>query len=225
MYSALKRSISFLMAVIMVFSMLPVSAFATEDIPVVQEEAVQENTSAPETSAPETEPPEESSEPEVSEPEETDPVESEPEESEPEETEPEVSEPEELTLVALEILSLPDRISYQVGDEIDLTGLTLTARMSDGGSFTVTPDDGITLEYGDTTMSGRETVAVSYGGLTVMFEVQVHTVSRTGEVLQDSSGYPESPHSYSNSMNKTYTYTVEVEPLNEKCNGKFTRKT
>ena len=205
------------MAVVLCVSMLPVSAFAEEAVAEAPAMEVPETTAVPELTEPEgTSVPEETSEPEETEA--TDAAEAtvspvtapEPETTSPEETTiPEetgdVTEPEiTWTLVGYR---LPDKTSYQAGDPIDLTGMELELESSEGETLTVTADDGITIVDGSTECSGIIPVTVEYAGLTVEFEILVHMVSTVGDVLQDSSGYPESAHNYSNNMNKTWVYS------------------
>ena len=109
-------------------------------------------------------------------------------------------------LVKLEITTMPNKCWYQVGDALDLTGITLYAEDTNGLSQSLNAED-VTVVSGDTSAAGRVTVLLSYGNLTASFGIYVHTESQYGEVLQDSAHYPESAHSYSNSSDISYIYT------------------
>ena len=111
-------------------------------------------------------------------------------------------------LVKLEIQTLPDRTKYQVGDEIDLTGIVLYAEDSQGLSQTVGAEE-VSILSGDTSASGRYMVTVSYGNLTASYEIMVHTLYFVGEILQDSADYPESNHNYANNIDISYPYSCE----------------
>ncbi len=216
-----KRFISALLVVVMLFGMVPpISVSADETETAVTEVSVPETTEAvPETTAviPES-------------------SEAVPEAEEAEEKEPETQEPQQETesvletegamasqetveqeeepvfnssdLVKLEIQTLPDKIMYQAGDPIDLTGITLYAEDSQGLSQTVGAED-ITIASGDASAVGKHVITVSYGNLTASYEIQVHTLYNVGEILQDSADYPESDHNYACSIDISYTYSCE----------------
>ena len=197
-----KRAISFLMAMVMCISMLPVSALAAEDVPgtpaVSETEAVQGTASATEAVG----------ETEVQQTETEEVSDEESQTTETEETEDPIPVFDPEALVSLEVQSLPATTAYFVGDALDLSGLALTATDNNGLTAVVTEADGVTVVSGDTSESGIITVTVAYGNLTAEFEIQVHEGFR-GEVLQDSAGYPESSHDYANYSDVTYNYTCE----------------
>lgn len=116
------------------------------------------------------------------------------------------AEAEQYTLT---LHQLPEKTWYQLGEEIDLTGLELLLHTSDGETLSVFPEDGITVVSGDTDSAGRITITLDYEGLTVDYEILVHTTYVRGEILQDSDGYPESRHDYANNSNELFTYTCE----------------
>lgn len=197
-----KRAISFLMAMVMCISMLPVSALAAEDVPgtpaVSETEAVQGTASATEAVG----------ETEVQQTETEEVSDEESQTTETEETEDPIPVFDPEALVSLEVQSLPATTAYFVGDALDLSGLALTATDNNGLTAVVTEADGVTVVSGDTSESGIITITVAYGNLTAEFEIQVHEGFR-GEVLQDSAGYPESSHDYANYSDVTYNYTCE----------------
>ncbi len=84
---------------------------------------------------------------------------------------------EEAVLEEIEITNQPDKTTYTTGEELDLAGLTVTAKYSDDTSkvitdYTTAPEDGSTLET-----AGTITITVSYteGDLTkeATFDVEV----------------------------------------------------
>lgn len=212
----LKRILSLLLVFAMLTELLPAVAVRAEE----ENSAVTVETTAPaETEIPETTLPEETTiPPETTMPvETTGPVETTADEAstvpqvtevpaaEAETTEP-VTEPP-VTDVALSLLSLPDQLFYLMDDELDLTGLALTVRDSLGNTRTVGPEDGVAVIAGDTARVGKYPIMVEYGGLTAEFDIYVHETGIRGEILQDASGYPASPHPYPNNS-QNYVYTV-----------------
>lgn len=109
------------------------------------------------------------------------------------------------TAQSLSVQTMPSKTWYSVGESISLTGLVLRQRNSDGTTQTIS--SGIRLVSGSTSTTGRKTVTVGVGSLTTSFEIIVHR-TQSGEVLQPSSGYPQSPHNYTNNFTQTYTYSV-----------------
>lgn len=67
----------------------------------------------------------------------------------------------EKILSSIEIKSQPNKVEYYVGEELDLTGATITVRYSDGGST----DKAITVAMisgYDKTCAGTQTLTVIY---------------------------------------------------------------
>ncbi len=102
---------------------------------------------------------------------------------------------------SVELLTKPDKLSYMIGDTLDLTGLTLKALY--GTRAAVVTAANVTAQA-NMTVAGIQTVTVTYGKSTT-FEIYVH---EGGTVTVDSSLYPESAHNYGNNINQTKTLTV-----------------
>lgn len=79
-----------------------------------------------------------------------------------------------VTLVSIEIASLPQRLSYLVGEEPDMTGLVLRAKSSDGAEEIITT--GFEIVGFDTATAGLKTVTVKYGEKTASFSVLVNDI-------------------------------------------------
>ena len=112
----------------------------------------------------------------------------------------------ELDETTAQIATLP-KTGYKIGDTVDLTGLTITAKDSTDTLRTIGVADGITLVSADTATKGKKTVTVAYGTLSLQFQIGVHNAI-AGETLMDKSGYPESKHNYSKNTDQTWTYFV-----------------
>ena len=74
----------------------------------------------------------------------------------------------------LEIVTVPQKTSYKVGDKFDPTGLTMNAVNSKGETIVVTDGFVCTPEILD--KAGTQVVTVSYGGKSVMITVVVNEV-------------------------------------------------
>ena len=216
-----KRLYSFILILFMCFSLLPVPVTAEGEESPAESPAAEEITEQEETETEEepegTENPEEtevseepapSEEPEPS----AEPVPSEETEeafTQGDEETPEIDDEGEPVYTQLEITVLPERLKYQVGDVVDLAGIELCARTDDEISVTVTDLDEIELISYDTAQSGVNKVRVGYAGLTAEFSIQVHTLYEHNMLLLDSDTYPQSSHSYSNSMDVRYPFAYE----------------
>jgi hypothetical protein len=77
-----------------------------------------------------------------------------------------------ITLSGIEITALPGTITYDIGDELDLSGLAVTAVYSDGSGETV-PITADNISGFDSSTAGEKTLTVTYGGKTVTFTVTV----------------------------------------------------
>ena len=82
------------------------------------------------------------------------------------------------TLSSVEIAKLPDKTTYNLGEDFNTTGLELLLTYSDGETKTLLIPKYYWLEgyeiYGyDTSTSGTKTVTVTYGGFTATFEITV----------------------------------------------------
>lgn len=92
----------------------------------------------------------------------------------------------EVTLSGLEITTPPDRLAYRTGEALDLSGLEVSARYSDGStrtvdSYTTTPAAGTALDAGNKTV----TVAYAEGDTEVEagFDITVAAPVLTGITL------------------------------------------
>ncbi|MBU5423424.1 bacterial Ig-like domain-containing protein [Cellulomonas hominis] len=79
---------------------------------------------------------------------------------------------EEPTVVGLAVTTPPGTTRYAVGDPLDLTGLVVTATLSDGSTREVPAGDLAVTGY-DASVAGTQTVTVSWGGVDATFEVVV----------------------------------------------------
>ena len=74
---------------------------------------------------------------------------------------------------SISIQSLPAKTTYmQMSEQLDLTGAKLTANHSDGTTVTVDITDKMVSGF-DNTKPGTNTITVTYGGVTVTFDVTI----------------------------------------------------
>ncbi len=73
-------------------------------------------------------------------------------------------------IVSLRIDKKPAKLTYSVGDTLNVSGMTVTATYADGTEQSI--PSGYTTEY-DFSKAGRQTVAVSYEGRKASFAVEV----------------------------------------------------
>ena len=84
----------------------------------------------------------------------------------------------------------PVKTTYYVGEAIDLTGMLVTAHYSGGISKVI--ETGYTTEGYDSSLSGEQTITVTYNGKTSFFTVDVVTASDPTIILSDVSATPGS---------------------------------
>ncbi len=72
---------------------------------------------------------------------------------------------------SVSIESLPSKISYAIGEELDTTGLSLLITYTDGTTELIA--SGFIIGEYDFSKSGQKTITVSYGGKTLSFNVTV----------------------------------------------------
>lgn len=101
---------------------------------------------------------------------------------------PELGAPsEDPVITELKVVS-PAKVSYQIGDEFDPTGMKVTAIYSDGSEQDVTAEaqtDGF-----DSSSAGEKTITVSYGGASATFKVTVAEKKPVKkEILQKTYNY------------------------------------
>ena len=82
---------------------------------------------------------------------------------------------EDKTITGIDITTQPDKTQYVVNEELDITGMVVTATYSDGSSAAVT---GYTTSGYNKAKTGNQTITVSYNGQTVVFEVNVSDPSK-----------------------------------------------
>ena len=80
------------------------------------------------------------------------------------------TDPQEPVLERIEVTTLPDKTEYKVGEELDLTGMVVTAYYSNHESEAVTD---YTVEGFDSSAAGGVELTVRYGDKTTVFTVNV----------------------------------------------------
>lgn len=110
----------------------------------------------------------------------------------------ESKEPEpEPALMGIEVTA-PTKTEYTQGEELDLTGLVVTAQYSDGSSMVLKEGSGgYTVTGYNAQKPGKQMVTVSYSGMTAQFEV---TVTEKQEPVDPGTdpGKPENPNNQDN---------------------------
>lgn len=82
---------------------------------------------------------------------------------------------------ALTVVSLPDKLTYKVGEALNLGGMQILAKYADGGEVILTPNYSETEGY-KRNEAGEQTITYTYNGITISFKVTV-----TDEVEEPSS--------------------------------------
>ena len=106
----------------------------------------------------------------------------------------------------LKIKSMPKKTVYYQGQTANYSGLSLSAKWSDGFSAVITPDSKIydvTISGFSSKTPGLKTVTATVGGKSVKFRLGVHKLNTFTE---SKSKYPESAHNYANNLKETKTY-------------------
>ena len=86
--------------------------------------------------------------------------------------EPQVIPPSPVvTLTSISVTAQPNKTEYEINENLDTTGLIVTATYSDG---TTTPVTGYTLSEPDMSTAGSKTITVTYQGQTARFVVTVN---------------------------------------------------
>ena len=75
----------------------------------------------------------------------------------------------EVTLSGISVTA-PEKVNYYTGEELDLTGMVVTANYSDASSVELTAED-YTVSGFDSATAGTQTITVSYGEKTATFTV------------------------------------------------------
>lgn len=110
-----------------------------------------------------------------------------------------------VTVSSLEISSMPSKTTYEVGESLDTTGLSVKVTYSDGSTKTL--DSGYTVSGFDSTSAGKKTVTVSYKGKNTTFIV---TVNKTETVEPSDAQFVFE----SKSVSSGQTITVEITAAN-----------
>jgi len=76
----------------------------------------------------------------------------------------------EKTLTGITVTTFPAKTEYNIGENLDTTGMVVTAAYSDGSTAAVT---GYTTSGYDKTRTGNQTITVTYSGKTAEFTVNV----------------------------------------------------
>ena len=79
---------------------------------------------------------------------------------------------EELSIVAIIVTKVPDKVTYYKGEELDLSGLEVTAEYNNGVTEIVPITPEMVTGF-DSTKLGDQTLTISYGGKTCEFTVTV----------------------------------------------------
>lgn len=88
-------------------------------------------------------------------------------------------------LTSVSVRTAPAKLSYTVGESIELAGLTLSAVYSNGVTESV-PHGYVAISPTVAAVSGKQTVTVSYGGFTTSFDITVaDPVSASGTCGKD----------------------------------------
>ena len=85
-----------------------------------------------------------------------------------------------ITVTGIAITTPPTKVTYNVGDALDLTGLVVTATYSNNATADVT--SGVTVTGFDSATAGTKTITVTYEGQTVTFDVTVNATGGGGSV-------------------------------------------
>ncbi len=85
----------------------------------------------------------------------------------------------QVATTGIEIASNPTKTAYSVGEDLDLSGLVVKAKLSDGGKKTLTESD-ITISGYDKNKKGEQTITISYEGQTATFKVTVGEATEKG---------------------------------------------
>lgn len=103
---------------------------------------------------------------------------------------------------ALQIMSLPDKQNYLVGENLDMAGLVLNAVFGDQACLL---DSSHISAQADLSTSGMKTVTLTYENVQTTYPVYVH---EREVITVDSSLYPESEHNYASDLDDVQTLTV-----------------
>ena len=78
-----------------------------------------------------------------------------------------------VTLTGIKVKTQPAKTTYKTGEELDLSGMVLTATYSDGSTKDITDTTQFTVSGYDKNKEGSQTITVTYEGKTAEFQVMV----------------------------------------------------
>ena len=87
-----------------------------------------------------------------------------------------------VTLTGIKVKTHPAKTDYKTGEELDLSGMVLTATYSDGSTKDITDTTQFTVSGYDKNKKGSQTITVTYEGKTAEFQVKVTKVNTTKKV-------------------------------------------
>jgi len=125
-----------------------------------------------------------------------------------------VTPPETPTLSSISVNSTNHKTAYQVGESLDVTGLTIEALMSDGSSQTVPVTAGMVNGFNSAAAVANQVLTITYQGKTTTYTVTIQDNSTTPPVTPPVTP-PEKPTVSSIQVKSTAHKTVYQvgEPL------------
>lgn len=105
----------------------------------------------------------------------------------------------EETVSSIVIQNPPTKTTYIVGENLDASGLSISAKMSDGTSQTIT--SGFTVSTPDMATPGEKTVTVTYAGKTTSFTIYVQ---------EPAAVDPDAAHVYAESVTARPGETIQI---------------
>ena len=97
--------------------------------------------------------------------------------------------PAERTLGSIEIITLPDKTAYTIGETLDTTGLTVRANYSDDTSEELS--DGFTVSGFDSSSAGTKDITVTYHEKTASFSIVVNEIDKPQIVVGNGNASRE----------------------------------
>lgn len=86
-----------------------------------------------------------------------------------------------VAVTSIAIATPAAKTEYQVGDALDVTGLTLTVTMSDGKTYTVPVAAGMVSGFNSSAATASQTLTVTYGGMEAAYDITIAQVSSGGD--------------------------------------------
>lgn len=124
----------------------------------------------------------------------------------------------------IEITQNPIQLTYNIGEELNLEGIVVKVIMHDGNKY-ILESDQYTVSGYDKTMSGSQTILITYGKHKQTFTVAV--VDYNGPLFLGVEAIQEIPQDYqqtsykpNTSINKNIASTTNEQPYLARMNGK-----